>query len=478
MNFRQFINENKGGSVGFFLLGLLLSMTIYSIIFITTQERLSWNNPLAWIDNPKDAAPFWINYLLIPFHYQLPDHVIYFLKDASTHLENDSGFKIENKTFVYNFHYDDFPSEFSIPYNIQIGSIPPAIDLFVKRPDGLEFKIYSSSLESGMSNQDLFSESLNNASESTGNFTSNSSSNYSQRIFSTSQEIQNSLTEYSSFFNFSIFDTPSEKIIFSNTLFNKPLKGNYEFIFSLYSFDNKTKIDDLKLIVDGKVYGLLGTDELRRDINFGILLGTPVALFIGITVAISSSIIGLFYGLIAGYKGKKMGTFMLTIIDIFFSLPVLVLLIVISIHFGSNLLFLIGLFVIFGWPGLALLNRTFSIQIKNYQYVEASKLMGESDFKIILRHIVPQLLPFTLANFALSVPAAILGESALSFLGLGDPSFPTWGQMLQDAHFSSAEIRGFWWWVISPGLMISITSVAFILIGRSFENYFKINRKW
>jgi peptide/nickel transport system permease protein len=285
------------------------------------------------------------------------------------------------------------------------------------------------------------------------------------------------LNDYSDHFNFSLSDLSSEKIIFSKTNSNIPLKGNYEIIFSISSFDNNTILKDLKVIMQGKVFGLLGTDEFRRDIFFGILIGTPVDLFIGVTVALTSTFIGLFYGLIAGYKGRKTGTFMLTIIDIFLSLPSLILLIIISLHFGRNLLFLIGLFILFGWPGLALLNRTFSIQIKNYQYVQASKLMGESDLKIVLRHIVPQLLPFTLANFALSVPAAILGESALSFLGLGDPSFPTWGQMLQDAHASSAEILGYWWWILSPGFMISITSIAFILIGRSFENFVKIGKK-
>lgn len=476
MKLKKFFLENKGGLIGFILLLLLLSMTTYSLLFITPGERLNWNNPLEWINNPKDAAPFWINFFLLPFNYQLPEHVIFTLNDSSSNLINEVGFKMENKTFNYNFHYDDFPSEFSIPYNIQIGQIPPGFDLFVKRPDGLIFRIYSYTIESNTYSHGSFEATktkiLNNSGQSY--FTSD----YSQRIFSTSQDIKNSLEEYSNYFKFPISSLPSEKIIFSDASYNKPLKGNYKFIFSLYSFDNDTKIKSLNLIMDGKVYGLLGTDESRRDINFGILIGTPVALFIGITVAITSSIIGLFYGLIAGYKERKTGTFMLTIIDIFFSLPVLVLLIVISVHFGSNLLFLIGLFIIFGWPGLALLNRTFSIQIKNYQYVEASKLMGESDFKIIIRHIVPQLLPFTLANFALSVPAAILAESALSFLGLGDPSFPTWGQMLQDAHFSSAEIRGFWWWVFAPGLMISITSLAFILIGRAFENFVKINRKW
>jgi peptide/nickel transport system permease protein len=348
----------------------------------------------------------------------------------------------------------------------------------VKRPDNLEFKIYSNSLESFNNFQNVSNNSSsynNNNMIKTSNFTNDNS--ISGRIFSSSQEVRTSLNEYSDLFNFSIGDLSSEKIIFSKTNSNVPLKGNYEIIFSIYSFDNNTILKNIKLIIQGKVFGLLGTDEFRRDVFFGILIGTPVALFIGVSVALSSSFIGLFYGLYSGYKGKKTGTFMLTIIDIFISLPSFILFIIISIHFGNSLLILIGLFILFGWPGLALLNRSFSIQIKNYPYVEASKLMGESDFRIVLRHIVPQLLPFTLANFALAVPAAILGESALSFLGFGDPSFPTWGQMLKEAHSSSSETLGYWWWVVSPGFMISITSIAFILIGQSLENLVKIGKR-
>jgi peptide/nickel transport system permease protein len=477
MNFKL-LQENKGGVFGGVLLLFLIIMTCYTLFLIPTQSRLQWTNPLYWSDNPKDALPIWINYILKPFDEQLPEHKIFNQKDASINFINETGFKMENNTFSYPFNFKEFPTAFDIPYTITLGDIPPVIDVYVKRPDNLEFQIYSNSLDSSNSiknnpNNSYTDTNTNNSSSQ--NIINNNS--ISGRIFSSSHEVKNSLNGYSDLFNFSISDLSSEKIIFSKTNSNIPLKGNYEIIFSISSFDNNTILKDLKVIMQGKVFGLLGTDEFRRDIFFGILIGTPVDLFIGITVALSSTFIGLFYGLIAGYKERKTGTFMLTIIDIFLSLPSLILLIIISLHFGRNLLFLIGLFILFGWPGLALLNRTFSLQIKNYQYVQASKLMGESDLKIVLRHIVPQLLPFTLANFALSVPAAILGESALSFLGLGDPSFPTWGQMLQDAHASSAEILGYWWWILSPGLMISITSIAFILIGRSFENFVKIGRK-
>ncbi len=455
------IKENKGGFIGCLLLLFLITMCLYAVFFVDAKARSQWNDPLFWTDNPKSAAPVWLNYVLKLFNYQIPEHVILDKKEAIVDSESDIDFNLQNVTFNYNFDFNEFPSSFSIPYTLEIGEIPPVIDVYVKRPDGQELMLYSISLDSVTIGQnDSFDNRL-----------------ISGKIFSSSQEVRNSLDDYSNLFSFSTSGLPSEKIVFSETKMNTPLKGDYKIIFSLYSFDNETTIGELKLVIDGRVFGLLGTDEFKRDVFFGILIGTPVALFIGVSVALSSSVIGLFYGLMAGYKGKKTGILMLILIDIFMTIPSFILLIIISLNFGRNLLFLIALFILFGWPGLALLNRTFSIQLKNYQYVEASKLMGESDFKIVFRHMIPQLLAFTLANFALSVPSAILGESALSFLGFGDPSFPTWGQMLEDAHSSSAEIKGYWWWVLAPGVMISITSIAFILIGRSLEGLVKISKK-
>jgi peptide/nickel transport system permease protein len=477
LKFIKLIKANKGGFIGALLLFFLLMMTCYTLFFVSTQSRLQWNDPIYWSDNPKTAAPVWINVILKPFGYQLPEHEIFYQRDSVINSINDDDFKQQNNTFSYQFDYNVFPSAFDMPYTITLGEIPPILEVYVKRPDNLEFLIYSNSLESANGFQNGTYDNAKSIENKNATTTLVNSNTVLGRIFSSSTDVRNSLSEYGYLFKFPISGLSSEKIIYSKTDSNIPLKGKYEFVFSVYSFDENTIIKNLKLIIQGKVFGLLGTDEFRRDVFFGILIGTPVALFIGITVALSASFIGLFYGLYSGYTGKKAGTFMLTVIDIFISMPTFIIFIIISIHFGRNLLFLIGLFILFGWPGVALLNRTFSIQIKNYPYIEASKLMGESDFKIVLRHIVPQLLPFTLANFALSVPIAILGESALSFLGFGDPSFPTWGQMLQEAHASSAETLGYWWWIVSPGLMISITSIAFILIGRSLENLVKIGRR-
>ncbi len=480
--------SHKGGVSGIILLLFLLTITVYTVSYIPASEREEWNNPSFWINYPKNAAPYWINFFLSFLHEQLPEHKIFTINDATVkNYTEGNDYKVQNISFFYEHSYSEFPPAFSVPYSIQIGDIPPAVEISIKRPDGLAFVIYYNSLDP-ISNSFQDGEEYDSAQQLLGTEdrdfenqkvveeVEKNSNVISQRLFSSSREITQSLADKANFFDFPINDIPAEKVIFSDTKNNVPLEGKYEFVFSIYSFENTTNIEDIQWIVDGKVYGILGTDDFRRDISFGIMIGTPVALLIGVTVAISSTVIGLFYGLLSGYKGGRIGSLMVVIIDIFLSIPTMVLFIILSLNFGRSILFLIGLFILFGWPGIALINRTFSIQIKNYAYVEASKLMGESDFRIVLRHIVPQLIPFTLANFALSVPAAILGEAALSFLGFGDPSFPTWGQMLQDAHFSSAEILGYWWWIMPPGLMISITSIAFILIGRSLEAKSKLNK--
>lgn len=110
-----------------------------------------------------------------------------------------------------------------------------------------------------------------------------------------------------------------------------------------------------------------------------------------------------------------------------------------------------------------------SLQIKTKGYVVAANMMGQKNSKIIFKHILPQLLPYAFASIAISVPAAITTEAGLSFLGLGDPSFLTWGQNLHDANTFGAAARGLWWWIIPPGIMIAITGLAFVFIGNAFD---------
>jgi len=213
----------------------------------------------------------------------------------------------------------------------------------------------------------------------------------------------------------------------------------------------------------------MGTDELRRDLAVGLLWGTPLALFIGITVSVGSVILGLVYGVFAGYKGKRTDETLMRLNDIVYAMPVLPLLIILAVTIGNSIFLIVGFLVIFGWVGIAKVSRSMALQIKELQYVEASKLMGQKGWKIIFKHIIPQLLPYTFASIAISVPGAIITEAGLSFLGLGDPTFPTWGQILHDASSYGAAERGLWWWIIPPGIMIAITGLAFVFMGHAMD---------
>jgi len=155
--------------------------------------------------------------------------------------------------------------------------------------------------------------------------------------------------------------------------------------------------------------------------------------------------------------------------DVIYALPVLPFLIILAVTISNSIFLMIGFLTIFGWVGIAKVSRSMALQIKTRGYVEASKMMGQKNSKIIFKHILPQLLPYAFASIAISVPAAITTEAGLSFLGLGDPSFPTWGQILHDANTHGAAARGLWWWIVPPGLMIAITGLAFVFLGNALD---------
>jgi peptide/nickel transport system permease protein len=440
--------HSKSGLAGIGILAGLILMTIYSVVAIPLDSYRQWNNPDFWIDLPKSAAPVWTN---IGFGPKVPEHLVLHAKDA-TISTSGSGGSSRTVTYSYtvNFNYDSYPSDFMLLYSARYGGTQPALQADVLRPDGKEFRIYFAPLppaSQGSSNND-----------------------FSGRVFSTDSGIAENLRGYTDAFAYRQDPSRPQAMIFADTQENRVLKGTYVIRETFYLFGHDDSVTDSGVILGGKVYGLMGTDELRRDLATGILWAAPVALFIGLTVSIASVLIGLTYGVVAGYKGKRTDEGLMRINDIFYSLPTLPLLVILSVTIGRSVFLVTGFLVIFGWVGMAKISRSLALQLKNLQYVEAAKLMGQSDTRIIFRHIIPQLLPLTFASIAIAVPSAILGEAALSFLGLGDPSIPTWGQILHDANTAGAAIRGLWWWIVPPGLMIALTGLAFALIGNALDS--------
>jgi peptide/nickel transport system permease protein len=435
--------RSKSGVAGAIILLALILISIYALVAIPLESYKEWSNPIYWRDYPKTVAPAWTN---LGSGGKFVEHTILTSENA---IESDSisnGIKTVTLSWKIDYDFDSYPSNFILATTATY-SRQPILQLDVVRPDGKDFRLYYSTLPSPQS----------------------SISTFSRRVTSDDSAVQGNLKNYVAEFMCSLAVVKPQIIAFSDTQHCRPLKGTYTVTEILYFFDDSDSVGDSKFILGGQVFGPMGTDDLGRDLSIGILWGAPVALFIGLVVAVVSTLIGLVYGVFAGFKGRHVDEGMMRVNDIFYSLPFLPLLIILSVSIGRSIFLFVGFLVLFGWVGMAKVSRSLALQIKNLQYVEAAKLMGETDTKIIFRHIIPQLLPIAFASIALTVPAAILGEAALSFLGLGDPSIPTWGRILHDANSAGAAARGLWWWVMIPGFMIALTGAAFILIGNTLN---------
>jgi peptide/nickel transport system permease protein len=247
------------------------------------------------------------------------------------------------------------------------------------------------------------------------------------------------------------------------------LEGEYAAQVRVALADPADSVAWVRVVLGGTVFGLLGTDGSGRDLAQGLAFGLPVALLIGIAAATVSTVIGTGLGMLSGYKGGRTDLLIQRAADVVNNVPLLPLLIFFVFVFGAQLWLILVLLVAFSWPGLTILVRSMVLGLSGSQEVEAARALGASSTHILRKHIFPHTAPYVFTQLIFFVPAVILAEAGLSFLGLGDPSLPTWGQILEDGFRTGAVFLGYWWWVISPGLLIVLTAMTFMLLALAME---------
>jgi peptide/nickel transport system permease protein len=207
---------------------------------------------------------------------------------------------------------------------------------------------------------------------------------------------------------------------------------------------------------------VLGSDMLGRDVAAGILHGARVSLLIGVVSALVAVSIGVTLGAVAGYYGGILGDAIMRITEFFQTIPNFVLLIVLIALFTPNVASIVVAIGLVSWPPVARIVRGEFLSLRSREFVQAAVLMGESDLSIIVRQILPNALSPVIVAGSLLVATAILLESALSFLGLGDPNLMSWGYMIGA---SRTVIRRAWWMSFFPGIAIVLTVLALNLLG-------------
>ena len=211
----------------------------------------------------------------------------------------------------------------------------------------------------------------------------------------------------------------------------------------------------------------LGTDHLGRDVFSRMLHGAPISLTVGFTTVIVSLSIGVVIGSIAGYCGGKVDQCLMRLVDAFLCFPTFFLILTAVALLGPSLINIVVVIGLVSWTGTARLVRGEFLTLREAEYVQAARILGQDSLKIIIRHILPNAAAVILITAVLGIPEAILAEAGLSFLGFGvQPPQATWGNIIADGKTYLLEA---WWLILFPGFAIFITALAFYLVGDSLR---------
>ena len=449
--------RQKSGMLGLALLIFLIFIAVAAPVLTSPDIPDKWQS--FWVDNPKNVPPTWIN--VFSSEDKAPHFVIQGEELQKLVTVNDSEYVIEVK---YDNKYDIPPQDIVIKDVVGNSSSTgrvrrkPSITVIVERPDGKEVTLLKNYKFSGEAVIQL-----------------GSNPQVRDALIQWLKEEGVPIDPTEEFQLKTLMD--ATKVLFGklsdDILTNpQPLKGEYKFklIFKTPA-GTSVSFDNTKIIFTGRTYGWLGTDFKGRDLLAGIIWGSRVSLVIGISVAVVSVLIGIFYGVTSAYLGGWSDELMMRFQEFMASIPSLPILILMGTYFGGHIKLwqIVALLALFGWVGIARVARSMALQIKEQTYIEAARVLGAGTGRIIFKHMVPQLLPYAFAQMALSVPSAVLSEASLSYLGLGDPTAVTWGQILHDAQVAGAAVNGYWWWVIPPGLAIALVGLTFVLIGTALD---------
>lgn len=394
--------------VGIVIILALIGISIYTLITIpySTAVRLWRGSEADWYTNPKEAAPTWYNWFRKD---KLPESVVLNNDSGEEHVlktvEEGAKSKKINYTFTFDFDADSFPDDIIVYFTSKFDTKAPFVGLTWVSPDGTKTKL--------------------------GNF-----SLAERYVFRLAQDVK--LTR-------KLDGNKAQIGLFSdiaNEDYSKPLKGTYQLLIEGVSFDNQSDIN-AELVVYGKLAGWAGTDHLRRDIGLALLWGTPVALLFGLLAAVGTSLSQLIIAAIGTWFGGWLDGLIQRITEINLVLPFLPILIMVGTFYSRSLFTLLTVTILLSIFGSGIKSyRAIFMQVKESPYIEAARSYGASNTRIIFSYMIPRLIPMLIPQFIVQVPSYVFLEASLAVLGLGDPTLPTWGKLIDDSRKNGAYISG------------------------------------
>ncbi|MBX3048529.1 MAG: ABC transporter permease [Anaerolineales bacterium] len=434
--FKQLI-KYPSALIGLILIALLVITSILTVIFIPRNEaiRLWRGGEAIWGQNPKTAPPAWTN---IFRSKKLPETIILNPSSPGTDVQLSERAPGEALLVTYIFDYtaDEAPQDIVFSFTATFKSRNPFVSIFWITPDGREIRLIEQGINYNTTYRVVQDTKLQ------------------RRLNGLSPEI-------------GLFDNPETEAV-------DVLKGTYQIVIDGISFEEGSQIIKSDVVLHGKVHGLFGTDNQRRDLTIAILWGTPIALAFGLVASFGTSVLSMIFAAIGVWFGGWVDELIQRITEISINLPLLSILIMIGTFYSRSIWVILVVTVALNiFSGEIKSYRAIFLQVKESPYIEAAKSYGASSGRIIFSYMIPRVTPLLIPGLVLGVPTFVFLEATLAALNLGDPVLPTWGKVIYDAwQTGGAVYNGFYYWILEPAVLLIVTGLAFAMVGFAMDRVF------
>ena len=420
---------------GSIIILILVITSIVTLIRLPYSEavRLWRGGEEVWYRAPKNVPPAWINYFR---REKLPETIFLSSKEGDatvTSEKTESGEKIK-MVFQFDFVYDQFPQEMILYLTSAYNEKAPFVSVSWFMPDGEKIRITDSKVDIKLTYR--FSQDAKLVRRLDGQ-------NPNEALFAVPDS-----------------DPPV------------PYKGTYQIVLDWVNFEEATDVT-AEFVAHGRVYGIAGTDHLRRDLSVALLWGIPVAMSFGLIAALGTTILTMLIAAVGVWYGGWLDNLIQRITEVNAVIPLLPILIMIGTFYSRSIFLILGVTILFGIFGLGIKTyRANFMQIKESPYIEAARAYGAGNRRLIVTYLIPRLIPLLIPGLVAGIPAFVFLEASLAVLGLGDPILPTWGKIIQDAQSNGALYMGLYYWVLEPAVLLMITGLAFAMLGFALDRIF------
>ena len=431
------IRRYPGAIIGLAIIILLIIAAIVVVFALPYDEaiRLWRGGEDVWYRNPKSVPPAWTN---IFSRKDLPPSMALTAEDETVEKTREVNAEAGTVDIFYNFTidypYDDFPQELVFYFDGIYQEKSPFADIYWVMPDGNEIRVASLGIEK---TQSLY--------------------------FSQESKLQRRLGDIAP--NIGLFVIPDSAP-------PQVMQGTYQVRVEGIGFEPESDIQ-AEFVLYGLVHGVAGTDHLRRDLSVALLWGIPVALSFGLVAAVGTTVLTMIFAAMGVWFGGVVDEVIQRLTEINLVLPYLSILVMFGTFYSKSIWVLLGATVLLGIFGGGIKTyRANFLQIKESMYIEAAEAYGAKSSRIIFRYLIPRIIPLLIPGLVISIPGFVFLEAGLAVLGLGDPTLPTWGKIINDARQEGAIYRGLYYWILQPAGLLFLTSLAFAMLGYSLDRIF------